>query len=137
MGTASIKVKLAQQLAWRDQCPLYKIYLDLKKAYDAINRGCMIKILEAYGVGLNLLRLQNSFWQNARLVCRAGGSYGSLFAAFQGITQGGPLSSLMINVCVNAVVREWLHQTLDDDTARQGIGDKVAKWMVGYCFFRF
>jgi hypothetical protein len=131
-GTASIEAKLAQQLAWHDQCPLYEIYLDLKKAYDTINRGCMLKILEAYGVGPNFLRLQNSFWQNAKLVCRAGGSYGSLFAAFQGITQGPPLSLIMFNVCVDAVVREWLHQMLGDDTARQGIGDKVAKWMVAF-----
>jgi hypothetical protein len=35
-------------------------------------------------------------------------------------------------VCVDAVVREWLRQTLGDDTARQGIGDKVAKWMVAF-----
>jgi hypothetical protein len=38
----------------------------------------------------------------------------------------------MFNVCVDAVVREWLHQTLGDDAARQGIGDKVAKWMVAF-----
>ena len=61
-GMASIEAKLAQQLAWHDQCPLYEIYLDLKKAYDAINRGRMLEILEAYGVGPNLLRLQNLFW---------------------------------------------------------------------------
>ncbi len=38
MGTATIKVKLAQSLAWHDQCPLYQIYVDLKKAYDALDR---------------------------------------------------------------------------------------------------
>jgi hypothetical protein len=81
-GMASIEAKLAQQLAWRDQCPLYKIYLDLKKAYDAIAWVRMLKNLEAYGVRPNLLRLQNLFWQNAKLVCCAGGSYGSPFAAF-------------------------------------------------------
>jgi hypothetical protein len=67
-GMASIEAKLAQQLAWRDQCPLYKIYLDPKKAYDAIDRGRMLKILDAYGAGLNFLRLQNLFWQNVKLV---------------------------------------------------------------------
>ncbi len=35
---------------------------------------------------------------------------------------GGPLSSLMFNVCVNAVVREWLQQCLGDDAAWIGIG---------------
>jgi hypothetical protein len=61
-GMTSIEAKLAQQLAWRNQCPLYKIYVDLKKAYDAIDRGGMTEILKAYGVGPNFLRLQNLFW---------------------------------------------------------------------------
>jgi hypothetical protein len=39
---------------------------------------------------------------------------------------------LMFNMCVDAVVREWLHQTLGDDAARQEIGDEVAKWMVAF-----
>ena len=39
---------------------------------------------------------------------------------------------LMFNVCVDAVVREWLHQMLGDDAEREGIGDKVAKWMVAF-----
>jgi hypothetical protein len=131
-GTASIKAKLAQQLAWQDQCPLYEIYVDLKKAYDAIDRGCMMEILKAYGAGPNLLRLQNSFWENEKLVCRAGGCYDSPFAAKIGVTQGGPLSSLVFNVCVDAVVREWLHQVLGDDAMRGGIGDDVAKWLVAF-----
>ena len=37
MGTALIKAKLAQSLAWCDQCPLYQIYLDLKKAYGSLD----------------------------------------------------------------------------------------------------
>jgi hypothetical protein len=37
MGTAIMEVKLYQQLAWVDQAPLYQIYLDLKKAYEALD----------------------------------------------------------------------------------------------------
>ncbi len=91
-----------------------------------------MEILKAYGVGPNLLRQQNSFWQNAKLVCCAGGCYGSPFNAKRGVTQGGPLSLLMFNVCVDAVVREWLHQMLGDDAAREGIGDDVAQWLVAF-----
>ncbi len=121
-----------QQLAWCNQCPLYEIYVDLKKAYDAVNRGHMIKILKAYGVGPNLLRLQNLFWENVKLVCCAGGCYGSPFSTQQGVTQGSPLSLSMFNVCVDAVVREWLHQALGDDAVRKGIGDDVAEWLVTF-----
>ncbi len=58
-GTAMIKAKLAQCLAWHDQCPLYQIYVDLKKAYSALHREQMLKKIVAYGVGPRmLLRLQ-------------------------------------------------------------------------------
>jgi hypothetical protein len=127
-----IKAKLAQSLAWRDQCPLYQIYVDLKKAYDALDREQTLIILAAYGVGPRMLRLQKHFWDTAKLVCRAGGNYGKPFNAKRGITQRGPLSSLMFNVCVDAVVREWLYQMLHEDIARDRIGDRVAKILVAF-----
>ncbi len=64
-----------------------------------------------------MLRLQKHFWDTAKLVCHVGGNYGEPFNAERGITQGGLLSSLMFNVCVDAVVREWLYQMLDEDIA--------------------
>jgi len=33
-GTATIEAKLAQQLAWMEQEPLYQVFVDLRKAYD-------------------------------------------------------------------------------------------------------
>ncbi len=131
-GTAMIEAKLAQSLAWRDQFPLYQIYVDLKKAYNVLDREQTLNILVAYGVGPKMLRLQKHFWDTAKLVCHAGGKYGEPFNAKRGITQGGPLSSLMFNVCVDAIVREWLCQTLDKDIARDGIGNRVAKMLVAF-----
>ncbi len=80
-GTAIMEVKLNQQLAWVDQAPLYQIYLDLKKAYNALDRMRCLEILAGYRVGPNLLHLQKHFWDGARMVCRAGGSYGEPFSA--------------------------------------------------------
>jgi hypothetical protein len=67
-GTAIMEVKLQQQLAWVEQAPLYQIYLDLRKAYDALDRGRCLEILAGYGVGPNLLRLQKKFWDDAKMV---------------------------------------------------------------------
>jgi hypothetical protein len=75
-GTAIMEAKLNQQLAWVDQEPLYQIYLDLRKAYDALDRGRCFEILAGYGVGPNLLCLQKQFWDDAKMVCPAGGNYG-------------------------------------------------------------
>ena len=68
-----------------------------------------------YGVEPKLLHLQTKFGEQAQMVCRAGGSFGKPFSAYRGITQGGPLSSLMFNVCVDAVIREWLRRTIDEE----------------------
>ncbi len=129
-GTATIEAKLHQSLAWRNQCPLYlyQICLDLKKAYDALDRERTLNILAAYGVGPKMLALQKHFWDTAQLVCRAGGNYGEPFCTGRGVTQGGPLSSLMFNVCVDAVVSEWLHQMLDEEAACNGLGDRLKFW---------
>ncbi len=39
---------------------------------------------------------------------------------------------LMLNMCVDAVVREWLHQVLGDNTAHEGIWDDIAEWLVAF-----
>ncbi len=88
--------------------------------------------MAAYGVGPKMLRLQKHFWDTAKLVFRAGGYYGEPFNAKRGITQGGPLSSIIFNVCVDAIVREWLCQTLDKDIVCDGIGDQGAKILVAF-----
>jgi hypothetical protein len=105
-GTATIEAKLAQQLAWVEQEPLFQVFVDLCTAYNHINREKCLEIMTGYGVGLKLLRLQEKIWDQAEMVCCAGGSFGKPFAAFRGVTQSGPLSSLMFNVCVDAVIRK-------------------------------
>jgi hypothetical protein len=77
--TAGIKAKLAQQLAHLEQVPFYGVFLDLKKAFDSMDRERCLLILEGYGVGPRMIRLIRNFWRNAVLVCRALGNYGSPF----------------------------------------------------------
>jgi hypothetical protein len=116
-GMATIEAKLAQQLAWMEQEPLYQVLVDLRKAYDHLDQEQCLAIMTGHGVGPKLLRLQTTFWNHAQMVCQAGGSFRTPFGAFQGVTQGGPLSSLMFNVCIAAVIREWLRRTIDKEAA--------------------
>ena len=70
-GTATTEVKLAQQLAYIEQVPLYGVFIDLRKAYDAMDRGRCLDILKVYGVGPKMLRVIGFFLDRAVLVCRA------------------------------------------------------------------
>ncbi len=113
MGTAILEAKLAHQLAHLEQEPFYGVFLDLKKAFDAMDQERCLLILEEYGTGPNLVRLIRNFWRDATMVCRASGYYRGPFCAGQSLTQGGPLSAKLFIILVDAVVREWLRQLHD------------------------
>ena len=50
-GTATLEAKLLHQLAAMREEVLYVIFLDLHKAYDALDRSRCLEILEQYRVG--------------------------------------------------------------------------------------
>ncbi|KAL7536992.1 hypothetical protein ACHAWF_005620, partial [Thalassiosira exigua] len=100
-GTAILEAKLTQQLAWLEQHLLYGIFIDIRKAFDAMDRERCLDILAGYGVGQNMLRLIRHFWKEAELVCRTEGNFGRPFKAERGVTQGGPLSPKLFNILVD------------------------------------
>ena len=66
---------------------LYVIFLDLTKAYDALDRSRSLEILEEYGVGPRVRRLLRTYWGKSMMVARAGGYYGNGFKGARGVTQ--------------------------------------------------
>ena len=60
-GTTTLEAKLLQQLAALREEVLYVIFLDLHKAYDALERSRCLEILEGYGVGPRARRLLQTY----------------------------------------------------------------------------
>jgi hypothetical protein len=56
-GTGIIEAKLAQQLAHLEQMLFFGIFINLRKAFDAMDRGCCLEILVLHGVGPKMLHL--------------------------------------------------------------------------------
>ena len=81
------------------------IFLDLQKAYDALDRSRCLEILEGYGVGPQSRKLLQTYWRRLTMVDRAGGCYRTAFKGKHGVTQGDPISPTIFNVVVDTVVR--------------------------------
>jgi hypothetical protein len=60
-GTTIIKAKLAQQLSCLELQPFYEVFLDLREAFDAMEREQCLMILEGYGAGPRIIRIIRGF----------------------------------------------------------------------------
>ena len=110
---------MLQQLAAMREEVLYVIFLDLAKAYEALDRSRTLEILKGYGVGERVRRILTVYWERTTMVARSGSYYGKGFKGERGVTQGDPLSPTIFNVVVDAVVRHWL-QIATQEAERRG-----------------
>jgi hypothetical protein len=78
-------------------------------AISSVNKIVINEWLQLNNSGF-LMRLVQTYWWDAIMMCWASGYYGTAFKASRGVTQGGPLSAKLFNILVDAVVWEWLHQ---------------------------
>ena len=123
-GTATLKAKLIQHLAALREEVLYVIFLDLHKAYDALDRYRCLEFLEGCGVGPQSCRLLQTYWGRLTMVARAGGYCWGEFKGARGVTKGYPLSPTIFNVVVDAVVRHWVTMALAGAEKRGERGDE-------------
>jgi hypothetical protein len=109
-STAIMEAKLRMQLAQRSHKPIYMVFLDLKKAYDTLDRERTMTILKGYGVGNNIQNFILKIWNEDMIVPKQAGFFGKPFRATRGVRQGDIMSPTIFNIVVDAVVNEWLEK---------------------------
>ena len=70
-GTATLEAKLVQQLVGIVHEPLFQIFLDVRKAYDSLDRGWYMEISWGCGMGHNTAHLIFHHWDNLIFVPKA------------------------------------------------------------------
>jgi retron-type reverse transcriptase len=103
-GTAILEARLHLDKSIQKGKTLSQIFLDLSKAYDTLDCERTIQLLQEYGVGPRMLWMLQTFWDNLKLVPKQGGYFGKPMKSERGVTQGDPLSPIVFNVVVDAVV---------------------------------
>ena len=64
--------------------------MDLRKAYNAMDRVRCLDILRDAWVGPKTIRILKAFRDKVELACRASGYYGRVFKAWRGVPRGAP-----------------------------------------------
>ena len=107
-GTASPVTKLVHQLTSMREEFLYAIFLDLHKAYDALDRNICLDILEGYVMGPQDRLILCAYWDRLWMVDITGEYYGAAFQGFRRVNKGELLSPTTFNVVVDEVVCHWI-----------------------------
>ena len=61
-----MELKMSQEMAIIYQDALFLVLLEIRKACDTLDRGCLLQTMEGYGVGLKLRGIMVEFWRTER-----------------------------------------------------------------------
>lgn len=104
--TATAELKLCMRATKFDKevKPRFIVFLDLKKAYDTLDRTRTMEILKAYGVGPNICHFIEQTWDNDTMIPKQAGCYGTGFTTSRGVRQGDIMSPTIFNIVADAVI---------------------------------
>ena len=121
-GTYTLEAKLAQHLAGLAHDTPFQVFLDIRNAYDSLDKEKFLEVLSGYGVGKNLIPLLKSYWERHRIAPNTGKFLRNEFRTGRGLTQGYPTSPMTFNIVVSAVVHKVLYVVCGPQEAKHGLG---------------
>lgn len=81
------------------------VFIDLRKAFDSVNRGILMKILLAYGIPQKIIDLISLLYTNTRAQVVTSVGVTKRFEILAGVLQGDTLAPYLLIMVVDYCVR--------------------------------
>ena len=99
-------VRRLQELARKNDTPLFLCFIDLTKTYDSVDRTLLWDVLARFGVPRRMLAVIREFHDGMQACVRLDdGERSDKFDVGQGLRQGCVLAPLLLNIFFTAVLR--------------------------------
>jgi hypothetical protein len=110
---------------------LMKCFIDLKKAYDNVDRLLLFEILEVFGLPPRLVQLIRALHDGAEATVYVNGEASESFVTTNGLKQGSVLSPILFNIFFGAIMhaarKEWAAQGLGIQLVNRPYGKILTK----------
>ena len=90
--------------------PMLAFFLDVKKAFDTVNRDMLLVKLHEMGITGDVWRSVKASYEQTRNRVKHKGTFSEFYAVYQGVAQGCPLSPILFIIFMNDL-QELLHTT--------------------------
>ena len=98
--------RLLQEAARAKNLPIMFAFVDIKKAYDTVNREALWVVLSKYGVPERLVKLIRAFHDDMHVRVRVKGQLSDEFVVHVGLRQGCVLAPILFNIYFAIIVEE-------------------------------
>ena len=82
---------------------MYTCFLDLKGAYDRVQRPLLWQVLRHLGIHGVMLRAIQSLYEDSGLAIHINGKRGKILQSLTGVKQGCPMSPTFIGLCMDGL----------------------------------
>ena len=105
-GLQIFNVRKLVEMSREFSAPMHMAFIDLRKAYDSVNRDAMWRVLSLYDVDATTVNLVKDLYDDGQMCVKLGKSVSSSFSVSTGVRQGCILSPFLFNVYMDHVVRQ-------------------------------
>ena len=96
-------------VAKRESKPLYVCFLDLRAAYEHVQRPLLWEVLRRLGIEYKMLRAVQSLYTTSTVAMKIDGRIGQTVPSETGVRQGCPLSPMLFGLIFDGLARYIQH----------------------------